>query len=200
MLVDIDRESQPVFRTGNGTVGAIVAERLGCANAQYTVTLNDVTGGNFTLTVEGYDATGNIAFDAAAAAVQTALEAEVGANNVLVSGAEGGPWTVTLYGTLAWQAVGLTATDVDLEGDDHSVVVATVARGHSVGWAVKKYVMLHADAGNANVIMVGHSLADVGNGFALSADQQSPPIYVDELNKVYLLGGAAGQDYSWIAC
>ena len=72
--------------------------------------------------------------------------------------------------------------------------------GHAVGWPVKKYVMLRANGANGNVIMVGHSAAEVGDGFILSAGQQSPAIYVDDLNKVYIVGGAADQGYSWIAC
>lgn len=200
MLVDIDRESQAEFRTGSGTVGNVITERLGCENARYTVTLTNVTGGNFTLTVEGYEATATIAFDAAPALMEAALVAKVGAGNVSVSGDAGGPWTVVLCGALGAMALGLTATDVDLEGADHSIAAAAVARGHNVGGVVRKYVMVRANGANPNVIMIGHSLADVANGFILSAGQQSPPIYVDNLNKVYIIGGAAGQNYSWIAC
>jgi hypothetical protein len=198
MLVDIDRESQAEFRTGSGTVGTDVV-RLGAAIAQQTVTVT-ATGGHFKLALDGVE-TADIAYDAAAAVVQAALEAVVGAGNVAVSGDAGGPWTVKADGSLRWQLVSaLVATDVDLEGEGHAVAVAVVEPGHAVGRELKKYVMLRANGANGNVIMVGHSAAAVGDGFILSAGQQSPPIYVDNLNKVYLVGGAGGQGYSWIAC
>lgn len=198
MPVDIVQESRPEFRTGSGTVGITVV-RLGCQDTQLTVTLTDVTGGNFTLTVEDYAATANIAFDAAAAAVQSALEARVGAGNVVVTGNAGGPWTVTFLGTLASRMVSMIATDVNLEGAGHSIAVAVAVRGHDVGGEVKKYVMVRANGANDSVVMIGHTAAGVADGFILSAGQQSPPIYVDQLNKVYLIGGLAGQGYSWIA-
>jgi hypothetical protein len=75
-----------------------------------------------------------------------------------------------------------------------------VVRLSEIGREVKKYVMLRANGANTSVIMIGHSAAGVADGFILSAGQQSPPIFVDTLSKVYIVGGAAGQGYSWIAC
>ena len=199
MLVDIDRESQGEFRTSSGTVGTDVV-RLGAANAQQTVTLTGVTAGHFKLAVDGVE-TADIAFDAAAAAVQTALEAVVGAGNVAVSGDAGGPWTVDFAGALRWQLIeAVTAVDVDLEGEGHDVAVTVNEHGHAVGWPVKKYVMLRANGANGNVIMVGNRADNAEDGFILSAGQQSPAIFVNDLNKVYIVGGAADQGYSWIAC
>jgi len=199
MLVDIDRESQAEFRTGSGTVGLSVV-RLGAASARQTVTLADVTAGTFKLGV-GESETDAIAFDAAAAAVQAALEAVVGEGNVAVSGDAGGPWTVDFTGALRWQLIaGLTAIDVDLEGEGHVIAMTVNEHGHAVGWEVKKYVMLRANGANGNVIMIGNTAANVEDGFILSAGQQSPPIYVDNLNKLYIVGGAADQGYSWVAC
>ena len=199
MLVDIDRESQAEFRTGSGTVGLSVV-RLGAASARQTVTLTDVTAGTFKLGV-GESETDAISFDAAAAAVQTGLEAVVGEGNVVVSGNAGGPWTVDFAGALRWQLIAaMTVVDVDLEGEGHAVMVTVSERGHAVGWPVKKYVMLRANGANGNVIMVGNTAANVEDGFILSAGQQSPPLHVDNLNKLYIVGGAADQGYSWIAC
>ena len=65
---------------------------------------------------------------------------------------------------------------------------------------VKKYVMLRANGANTSAIMIGHSAGGAADGFILSAGQQSPALYVDQLNKLYLVGGAADQGYSWIAC
>jgi hypothetical protein len=198
MLVDIDREAQGEFRTGSGTVGTDVI-RLGCASARQTVTVT-ATAGHFKLALGGVE-TANIAFDAAAIDVQAALEAVVGEGNVAVSGDGGGPWAVNFAGALRWQLIqAMTAVDVDLEGEGHAVAVTVNESGHAVGWPVKKYVMLRANGANGNVIMVGHTAAGAVDGFILSAGQQSPPLYVDQLAKVYLVGGAAGQGYSWIAC
>jgi len=198
MLVDIDRESQGEFRTGSGTVGTDVV-RLGAASARQTVTVT-ATAGRFKLDVDGVE-TADIAFDAAAAAAQAALEAVVGAGNVAVSGDAGGPWTVDFAGALRWQLIeAMTALDVDLEGEGHGVAVTVNEHGHAVGWPVKKYVMLRANGANGNVIMVGNRADNAEGGFILSAGQQSPPIYVDDLAKVYIVGGAADQGYSWIAC
>jgi len=75
-----------------------------------------------------------------------------------------------------------------------------VVRLSEIGREVKKYVMLRANGANTSVIMIGHSPASVADGFILSAGQQSPPLYIDDLSKVYIVGGAADQGYSWIAC
>jgi len=199
MLVDIDRETQAEFRTGSGTVGTDVV-RLGAASARQTVTLTGVTAGTFKLGVGDVE-TAPVAFDAAAAAVEIALEAVVGTGNVVVSGNAGGPWTVDFTGALRWQLVAaMTAIDVDLEGEGHAVGVTVNERGHAVGWPVKKYVMLRANGANASVIMIGNTAANAGDGFILSAGQQSPPIHVDDLNKLYIVGGAADQGYSYMAC
>lgn len=198
MLVDVDRESQGEFRTGSGIVGTGVV-RLGAASARQTVMVT-ATGGTFKLGVDGVE-TAAIAFDAAAANVQAALEAVVGAGNVVVSGDAGGPWTVNFASALRWQLIAaMTAVDVDMEGEGRAVAVTVNERGHAVGWPAKKYVMLRANGANTSVVMVGHSADSAVDGFILSAGQQSPAIFVDDLNKVYIVGGAANQGYSWIAC
>lgn len=162
--------------------------------------LTGVTAGTFKLAF-GESETEAIAFDAAAAAVKTALEAVVGEGNVAVSGDAGGPWTVDFTGTLRWQLIAaLTAIDVDLEGENHSIAVTVNDRGHAVGWPVRKYVMLRANGANGNVIMIGNTADNAQDGFILSAGQQSPTICVDNIAKVYIVGGAADQSYSWIAC
>ncbi len=198
MLVDIVQESRPEFRAGSGTVGTDVV-RLGATSAQQTVVLTDATAGTFKLVV-GEVETVAIAFDAAAAVVEAALMDVVGEDNIAVSG-DPGVWIVDFTGELRWQLIAaMTAVDVNLEGEGRSLTVTVNERGHAVGWEVKKYVMLRANGANGSVIMVGPSAAEAANGFILSAGQQSPPIYVDNLNKLYLVGGASDQNYSWIAC
>lgn len=60
------------------------------------------TGGTFTLTFSG-QTTAGVAYNATAANVQSALEAlaPVGAGNLAVVGAAGGPWQVEFIGALA---------------------------------------------------------------------------------------------------
>lgn len=78
-----------------------------------TVTVTGTpTGGTFTLTFAG-DTTSAIAYNAAASAVDTALEAlsTIGTGNVTVSGSAGGPYTVTFVGDFADLDVPLMTAD-----------------------------------------------------------------------------------------
>ena len=59
-----------------------------------------ITGGTFTLT-SGASTTVAIAYNASAATVQAALVTILGGGNVVVTGAPGGPWTVTFAGALS---------------------------------------------------------------------------------------------------
>lgn len=70
---------------------------------------------------------------------------------------------------------------------------------YPVSCPISKHVVITAGSGNSNVIRIGNSAANAANGFILSAGEKSPPIYVDDLAKVFVVGGAAGQNYSWIA-
>jgi len=115
------------------------------------------TGGTFTLTF-GTETTGTIAYNAAAADVQTALRAltGIGATGVGVTGSAGGPYTCTFAGSLANKNVAqMTASATGLTGGtDPAVTVTTSTPGTAayythvftladrdeVGWAS----MLHA--------------------------------------------------------
>ena len=94
--------------------------------------VNNATGGTFTLTLSG-QTTAPIAYNATAAAIQTALEAlsNVGAGNVQVTGTgtvATANQTVLFKGTfeekdvaqLASNATALTGTDPDRRGRDHA--------------------------------------------------------------------------------
>ena len=75
-------------------------------------------GGTFTLSYGG-QTTAALAFNATAATIQAALQglSSVGAGNMTVSGGAGGPWTISLAGTLARLAggiLGLTASGTNL--------------------------------------------------------------------------------------
>ena len=73
------------------------------------------TGGTFTLYYSGLE-TGPLAWDAAAAEVQAALEAlsRIGAGNVAVSGPDGGPFEVRFGGELTGKNVDVVAPDGEL--------------------------------------------------------------------------------------
>ncbi|MBW0270780.1 hypothetical protein ATM97_07105 [Nocardia sp. MH4] len=104
-IPNLDRnESDP---TGHEVTADIFARGDGLLyTRQYTpihevqlVTITGTpTGGAFKLA-----GSADITYDAAASAVQTALEAVLGTGNVAVTGSAGGPYTVTLQGELAGQ-------------------------------------------------------------------------------------------------
>lgn len=87
------------------TTGVDILIRIG--NSRRTVTLtNGSVGETFTLTLNGEE-TADIAFDATAATVQTALEglASVEAGDVAVTGNAGGPYTIVFQGRYAGQVI-----------------------------------------------------------------------------------------------
>lgn len=112
------------------------AATLGGVNEQQTVTITGTpTGGNFTLTYNGAT-TGNIAFNAAASAVQTALEAlaNIGVGNVLVTGGPGPgtPYVVTFRNQLGSQNVAqMTAAHTFTGGTSPAIAVTTTTAGSS---------------------------------------------------------------------
>lgn len=73
---------------------------VGPTNEVQTLTITSATGGTYTLTFNG-QTTSSLAYNANAAAIQTALRAlsTIGSGNVNVSGS--GPFTITFAGTLA---------------------------------------------------------------------------------------------------
>lgn len=82
---------------------APLLEDMGFGGTSQTVTVTGApTGGTFTLTYNG-QTTAGIAYNATAAAVQSALEAlsNVDPGDVTVSGSNGGPWTIASAGASA---------------------------------------------------------------------------------------------------
>lgn len=65
-------------------------------------------------------------------------------------------------------------------------------------YPVKKHVVIRATTGNTGTIGLSPNAGSAANGFILGAGETSPPIYVDDLNKVFVVGSAASQSYSWI--
>lgn len=102
---------------GGGTCVEQTAHSAGTDEVQ-TVTVT-ATGGTFTLSFGG-QSTGNIAEDASAATVETALEALSTIDGVSVSGSDGGPWTVT------FDTGNVAKTDVELmTGDETNLTGGT---------------------------------------------------------------------------
>jgi hypothetical protein len=100
-------------------------------DAVQTVTVTgSPAGGTFTLTFGGNTTTG-IAYNAAASAVQTALQAlaSIGAGNALVTGSVGGPYTVEFAATLGYAAQAtMTFSGAGLTGGSSPNVTVVVAQ------------------------------------------------------------------------
>ncbi|WP_339730088.1 hypothetical protein [uncultured Gimesia sp.] len=119
------------------------ASGLTGTNEQQAVTLNSATGGTFTLIYAG-QTTGNIAYNASAATVETALEAlsNIGSGNVSVAGSDGGPYTITFIGTLGSTNVNLiTLNGTNLTGTVAASISETTsgAGGASEIWHLSMY-------------------------------------------------------------
>lgn len=77
--------------------------------------------------------------------------------------------------------------------------VGLTAQAAGIKMAAAKSVTIKADAANTDVVYVGHDASvTAATGFAL-AKGESVEIAVDSLDKVYVIGGAASQKYSWLA-
>ena len=64
---------------------------------------------------------------------------------------------------------------------------------------VQKYVVIRADSGNSGTISLGNTATRASSGFILKAGDTSPKIKIDDLSKVWLVGSASSQAYSWIS-
>jgi hypothetical protein len=82
-----------------------------------TVSLGSPSAGNFTLTYKS-QTTATIAYNAAASAVQSALEAlsTIDVGDVTVTGSAGGPYAVVFGGTLAQDVTAMTGSGAGLTG------------------------------------------------------------------------------------
>jgi hypothetical protein len=65
-------------------------------------------------------------------------------------------------------------------------------------YPVRKHIVVRAATGNTDFVYVGRK-GNAVNGFVLDGGEQTPPIYVDDVSKVFVIGGAASQTYSWIS-
>lgn len=113
------------LQNGNTYYVRVNAQGVVIDNNQ-TITLGTQSSGNFTLTYKG-QTTGNIAYNAAASAVQTALQAlsTIGSGNATVAGSTGGPYTVTFANTLATDTTALTGTFSGLTTPSNAAITQT---------------------------------------------------------------------------
>lgn len=120
-------------RYTSGAYSGLYAPYGGAASEAQTATVTGgPSGGTFTLTLNG-ETTAAIAYNATAAAVQSALEAlpSLSAGDVTVTGSAGGPFTVTFGGSLAGTNVAaMTASGAGLTGGSTpGVTIATPTPG-----------------------------------------------------------------------
>jgi hypothetical protein len=115
------------------------------AHSVQTLTISGApTGGSFTLTYNG-QTTAAIAYNASAAAVESAIQAlsSVGTGQARVTGAAGGPWTVVLFPA---NPVAFTHTDSFTGGTSPALAVADAASSTTaqVNLALHKNALLLA--------------------------------------------------------
>jgi hypothetical protein len=104
----------------------------------YTVTIGAASNGTFTLTYNG-QTTAGIAYNALASAVQTALQglSSVGSGNALVTGSAGGPYVVSLVGTLLTSSNALTGSGAGLTGGSFGITHALINYKLRIDTAIK---------------------------------------------------------------
>ncbi len=112
-------------------VGSTLASTAGTAEVQTATVTGTPTGGTFTLT-GGYGGTATtapIAYNAASAVVQTAVQALPGFSGVTVSGSAGGPYTITFPASLG-NVAQISANGAQLTGGSSpNVTTATTTPG-----------------------------------------------------------------------
>jgi hypothetical protein len=96
--------------------------------------------------------------------------------------------------------------DETVHGFDHgrkSSVGTSAVQVASTSYRAAKGVQIKADAANSAVVYVGNSdltadTADATDGFPLAAGE-GLFVPVDDVNKIYVRGGASGQKVFWFA-
>jgi hypothetical protein len=151
---------------------------MGFSIATSTALLNEIqlvtitgspTGGTFTLT--SGTPTSSLAYNASAAAVQTALAAlaAIGSNNVRVTGPDGGPYTVEYIGTKAGLDMAqLTATPSFTGGSTPGITITTLQAG-ATGTSAKGHVATIGARDAAKWLTVLHSYGEGSDLFTLRA-------------------------------
>lgn len=139
-----------------------VIDNYFAGNESQTVTLaGSPTGGTFTLSFDG-QVTGNLAYNAAAATIQSALEglSTIGSGNVTVTGS--GPWTVEFKGTLAETDVArIRANGTNLTGGSTRITVTDTRATKTVSDVVKE--LLNNKQVNSTKIHFGYVESSIGS-------------------------------------
>lgn len=127
-----DRKMKSGIPLGKNTSTGLFEPYSPVTNEVQTATITGApTGGTFTLTFSG-QTTSAIAYNATAAAVQTALEAlsNVNPGDIVVTGNAGGPYTLTFGGQyLGDNVASITATSSLTGGTSPGVTMATTTAG-----------------------------------------------------------------------
>lgn len=173
----------------DGTVVKVGAKGLPFGTVLTKITTNEVqtatitgspTGGTFTLSGNGAT-TAALAYNAAAATVQTAVRALGGAYaNATVTGSAGGPYTITVpyaEGNVAQ----LTASGAGLTGGTSpGVTMATTTQGSASGGMYGPYDSGASDGrqtlSRGNVVILNTTVLEVAGGGLLAAPTDHPDV------------------------
>lgn len=146
------------------------------------------TGGTFTLTYGG-DTTSAIAYNAAASAVETALEALDSVGSISVTGSAGGPYTIVGLGDDSE----LTASGASLTGGSSpSVTVAESVSGFGVAYHTDAFA--HVTRPSRNPEGAAKSATVAQDGFALRWLQHYNPLQLEDQSVVDTFVGAETLD------
>lgn len=74
----------------------------------------------------------------------------------------------------------------------------TEGKVSSINLPINKHIVIRADAGNGSEEIIVGTPGNAANGFRLAAGEQTPPIFVNETDKVRVVATADNQDYSWV--
>lgn len=64
---------------------------------------------------------------------------------------------------------------------------------------VRKCVVVRAARSNNRSIRLGSTKESASDGYLMEKGRVSPPIYVDDVSKIFVVSDAPDQAYSWIA-
>jgi hypothetical protein len=64
-------------------------------------------------------------------------------------------------------------------------------------WPIRKYFVIQADSSNTDDILFGPR-GNAKNGYRLAPGETSPPIKLDEVNKVGIVAASGSQAYHWM--
>jgi hypothetical protein len=152
------------------------------------------SSGNFTLTF-GASTSGILDASASAANVQTALDGILGGGNSVVTGAPGGPWTVTFAGTLSGPQPVLVPASAFIPQAVHAVVqemssgsAPTVTRRYT-GVAGGSALVLIDDAVSVSSVAILDRQGNVAQALVAGTDYLPYPVNSLPITGLRLLSG-----------